>query len=550
MNIAMTNLGATDGTTTVPRVFAARADRFPDKAIIRVTRDGRALTYSELMAAAEAGSTRLRREFKIERGMTAAIFLPNRLSFVQSWFSSLFAGLVDIPLNYEFKKETLRFGLAATDARVVFTDASGAERLLDEDVRSCLSALRLIVLTDAADPAPIVDALRSYPVRPQVTSLETLIAPGPQGHVWEELRTTDLASIRFTSGTTGSPKGIMHSHAHMLNKSANHVRALEYTSADILYSPFPLHHSLASTMGMMATIQVGGTMISSPRFSASRYWDEAKWSNATVGHILFPLIPTLLAQPPRDTDRTHSIRHLWTAWPHREFESRFNTKLIQIYALAEIGLVAYQRGGLDESSRSVGKPLPHIEVQIVDDLDCSLPVGGQGEITLRPREPHHVMIGYYDNLPATMRAFRNLWLHTGDRGFIDDKGELHFVGRIGDTIRRRGVNISSEQIDEVMLRHRNVRECAAIGVPSELGEDDIKAFVVWHRAPTNLDAAIDELAEFMQAHLPKQYVPRYIEIAEELPRTNTGKFRKTELRERVSSAPVWDRESRSWVAPK
>jgi crotonobetaine/carnitine-CoA ligase len=547
MNQLFTKLGAIDDSTTVPRVFASRAEQFPDKPFISFTRGGGAISYSELMIAAEAGAARLRREFKIEPGTTAAIFLSNRPSFIRSWFSSLFAGLVDIPLNYEFKKDTLRFGLEATDARVVFTDADGAERLLDPDVSPCTAKLRLIVLTDGADPAPLTEALKAMPVRPAFTSLEELIAPGPHPNVWEHLKAFDLASIRFTSGTTGSPKGIMHSHAQMLNKSANHVRVLEYTSADTLYTPFPLHHSLASTMGMMGTVQAGGTMVSAPRFSASRYWLEAKESGATIGHILFPLIPMLLAQAPSDADHTHRVRHLWTAWPHHEFEARFNTKLIQIYALAEIGLVAYQRGGREEQSHSVGKPLAHMQVQIVDEFDRALPVGQEGEITLRPGEPHHVMLGYYKNLAATQRAFRNLWLHTGDRGFIDDKGELHFLGRIGDTIRRRGVNISSDQIDEVALRNSEVQECASIGVPSALGEEDIKMFVVWKRPPADRAEAIGRLLEFMRERLPKQYLPRYVEIAQELPRTNTGKFRKTELRERPPLGPIWDEEARTWT---
>jgi len=131
---------------------------------------------------------------------------------------------------------------------------------------------------------------------------------------------------------------------------------------------------------------------------------------------------------------------------------------------------------------------------------------------------------------------------------LDEAGELFFLGRIGDTIRRRGVNISSEQIDEDILLHPNVRECAAVGVPSELGEDDIKVFVAWRDVPDDRDKAITNLIAFMENQLPKEYVPRFIEIVDELPRTNTGKARKGDLRDGLRLGPVWDREVRSWQA--
>jgi crotonobetaine/carnitine-CoA ligase len=253
----------------------------------------------------------------------------------------------------------------------------------------------------------------------------------------------------------------------------------------------------------------------------------------------------LLAQPVGEADQRHRVRYLWMAWPHREFEERFATTLVQIYALGEIGVVSYRRGGTEVGA--TGQVLPEMEVRIVDEVDRPVAHGDVGEITVRPRQPHRVMLGYLNNLPATMRAFRNLWFHTGDYGHVAEDGELYFQGRIGDTIRRRGVNISSEQIESEALRHPNVRECAVIGVPSVLGEEDIHACLVWRETPADIDAAVADLLRFLQERLPRSYVPRYIELAHELPKTNTGKVRKTELRDRPATGRCWDRETTRWL---
>ncbi|MEA3194703.1 MAG: carnitine-CoA ligase [Betaproteobacteria bacterium] len=532
--------------TTTPRLLTEQAQRLGDKAFVRFPRDGVELSYAGLARMGEAGSSRLRGEFAIEAARMAAIFLPNGAGFLTSWAVSSFAGLVDIPINHEYRKTQLRFALSTAGAEVVFTNPEGMERLLDEEVRSYLPQVRVIVLDQHEPVAQAVERLRAQGVAPHVIRLSDLVAGDKRERLWESVRGTQLASIRYSSGTTGVPKGVMSSHVHLLNGSANHVRGMRYEERDVLYTPFPLHHSLAGTMGFFGTLQAGGTMVCATRFSASRYWKEAAESGATLAQILYPLLPILLAQPPSPHDRGHAVRYCWTAWPHPDFEARFGTTLVQIYGLTEVGIVSYRHGNPDSASRSAGKPFADMEVAIVDELGRPVATGVEGEITVRPREPENIMQGYYNNFAATSRALRNLRLNTGDRGFVDAAGELHFLGRMGDAIRRRGVNISSEQIDEELMRHQNVRECAAIGVPSELGEEDIKILLVWREKPGDVDAALEGLVRFMQERLPRDYVPRYVEIVDAIPRTDNGKFRKAELRSRKDVGATWDREKRAW----
>ena len=528
---------------TIPRFLTAQAERLGDKPLLRFAHDGIDISYRALVAASEHGSSRLRGEHGIEAGMVAAILLPNGSAFIHAWFACLFGGIVDIPINHEFRKTALLFGLATAETRVIFTGNDGFAALVDPEVIDYLNRVSLIVVTEEFDRNAVQLALRRLAKPPTVVSLAELCAEGPQDHAWAPLPGSSLASIRYTSGTTGLPKGIMQSHLHMLNKSAVHNGFLEFAESDILYSPFPLHHNLASINGLIGTLQAGATMVSASRFSASSYWRDVAASKATLGHILHPLLTLLLKQPPADADRGHACRLLWTAWPNREFEQRFGTRLLHTFAIGEVGAVSYRISNQDESSRAAGIPLPEIEVCIVDALDRPLAPGATGEITLRPREPHRVMLGYVGNLPATMRAFRNLWFHTGDAGYVDAAGELHFMGRIGDTIRRRGVNISSEQIEGELNRHENVLECAVIGVPSELGEEDIQAVVKWRMPPDDEAAALLALAQFLLGRLPRQYVPRYFEVIDELPKTNTGKTQKNLLRARQPQPRRWDREA-------
>jgi crotonobetaine/carnitine-CoA ligase len=536
--------------TSTPRLLSEQAARLGDKPFIRFPREGMALTYAGLARMGEAGSARLRQEFGIEAGRMAAIFLPNGAGFVTSWAASSFAGLVDIPINHEYRKTQLHFALSTAGAEVIFTDPHGMERLLDEEVRGYLANVRVIVLDQAESAAPAQARVREHAgAKLRLIRLADLVAGDARPHWWESVRGTHLASIRYSSGTTGVPKGVMSSHVHLLSGSANHVRGMQYEENDILYTPFPLHHSLAGTMGFFGTLQAGGTMVLATRFSASRYWNEAAESKSTIAQILYPLVPILLAQPPGPADRAHAVRYCWTAWPHPDFEARFNTTLVQIYGLTEVGIVCYRRGNPDASSRAAGTPFDDMEVMIVDELGRPVAAGTEGEITVRPKLPENIMQGYYNNFTATSRAFRNLRLNTGDRGFVDAAGELHFLGRMGDAIRRRGVNISSEQIDEELMRHPNVQECAAIGVPSEFGEEDIKVLLVWRQKPDDVERALDNLVQFMNDRLPRDYVPRYVELAESIPRTDNGKFRKTELRARKQVGATWDREKRAWQKP-
>jgi crotonobetaine/carnitine-CoA ligase len=537
-----------EDSNTVPRHLAARAERYGDKVFIDFPREKRRITYQNLLATSQAASTRLLESHGIESGSTAAILLGNGPAFIEAWFACLFAGIVDVPVNHELRKSTLRFALETTAARTVFTDTAGLSLLLDPELAPFTAQLRLLVL---AEPESTTAAIRADMRLPQgltLVGLDELCAPGPANGAWTKLRASALTSIRYTSGTTGNPKGIMHTHLHMLAKSNVQNKILEFSESDLLYSPFPLHHNLSSINGLIGALQVGGSMISAERFSASRYWPEIRETGATIGHILPPMMPILLNQPPSDDDRKHNIRYLWTTPRREDFCARFGVDVVNSYSLSEVGTIAFRHDGGIEGSTATGVPIAEMEVRIADELDRPLPAGRDGEILIRPDHPYRMLLGYYNDLPATMRAFRNLWYHTGDRGLIDAEGQLHFLGRMGDTIRRRGVNISSEQLTAEITRHPEIEYCAVIGVPSSLGDEEILAAVVLKSQVEPLDAAAAGIVAFLHDRLPRDQVPRYIEFAKSLPLTNTGKVRVADVRRQARSGPVWDRITGSWIS--
>jgi carnitine-CoA ligase len=537
-----------DDRRTLPRTIMEQAERYGDKPYIVFTHHPHSpITYAGLASEAEAAGSRLSGDFEIEHGTVCAILLPNGPDFILAWGASLAAGLVDIPINYEFKKAMLLFGLKNVDARLLFTDGDGFDRLLDDDVCTYLQNLRLIVIAGDLSPNAAMARAKHKGYRGAITSLAELRQSCQARRTWEKIDGMSLSSIRYTSGTTGAAKGIMFCHLHLLNRSATHNRVMTLEQDDTLYTPFPLYHGLAGIMGAIGTLQAGATLINTPRFSASRYWTDAGAHKATLGHVLYSLVPMLLQQPERETDRHHTVRYLYSAWPHRKFEERFATKLLQIYAQSELGVMAFRRAGTEEGSRNVGLPLSDLELTIVDQFDRPLPTGESGEIVVRPRNPQSVMLGYYNNLSATMRAFRNLWHHTGDNGYLAEDGSLFFLGRLGDTIRRRGVNISSDQIDEEVMRHPTILESATIGVPSPLGEEDVHLCVTWRQPPENDEQAVLDLAAHLESRLPRQYVPRYIEPIETMAKTNTGKVRKIELRNRAVFGRTYDRELNQWL---
>jgi crotonobetaine/carnitine-CoA ligase len=251
----------------------------------------------------------------------------------------------------------------------------------------------------------------------------------------------------------------------------------------------------------------------------------------------------LMKQPPRPDDADQPARRFYFAKVDEAFERRFNCRIVEVYGATETGVVTMTPPGERRRVGSCGKPNTEtFDVMIVNDRDEPVAPGEVGEIVVRPKRPYAMLTAYYNNPEATAEAFRNLWFHTGDNARADADGYLHFVDRKKDAIRRRGENISSAEVEALLNRHPSILESAVIAVPSELGEDDVRAVVVLKEGAR---IAAEELWAFCDEHMPRFWVPRYIEFRQEMPKTPSQKIQKYLLRHDSGLGEVFDREKPS-----
>jgi crotonobetaine/carnitine-CoA ligase len=348
----------------------------------------------------------------------------------------------------------------------------------------------------------------------------------------------------YTSGTTGVSKGVICPHAHGLTCAIDSLWVQGYDENSTMYCPLPLFHAAALWDGLFCALVTGTTIAIAERFSASRFWDDVRWSNATSAMGIFSMIPILMKQPERPDDREHNLKtfYLGQSAMDREFSERFGTRSVESYTSTEVGVGTATEWGSWKAG-SCGQPnVRNFDVRIVDRLDNEAPPGEPGEIVVRPRRPFVMTTGYYGFWKFNTEVFRNLWFHTGDRAYRDDDGYFYFVERIKDSIRRRGENISAFELERAINGHEAVLESAAFGVPSDVAEDEVKVAVVLRKGSR---LSPSELTDYCDELLPSFMIPRYVEFVDELPRTSIGKIAKQELREQGDNgitSKTWDRE--------
>jgi crotonobetaine/carnitine-CoA ligase len=357
-----------------------------------------------------------------------------------------------------------------------------------------------------------------------------------------EINYFDPMVIMYTSGTTGPSKGAVLSHKACYVFAFNHAKYLRITQDDVLYTCLPLFHGISFLLTTLSTILTDAKIVIGKRFSASTFWDEISRCKATYFPMVGAMAHILFKQPPTEQDAHNPVRIVYSipapAQIYAEFEKRFNVKLIEAYGSTDGQVIVYQPFH-NPKIGACGQLIEGFELKIVDDADEELPIGTVGEIVYRTKEPFSMMQGYYKNPQATMEVFRNFWFHSGDHGYLDEDGYLHFVDRKKDSIRRRGENISSYEIEKVINLHEDVIESAAIAVPSEIGEEDVKIIVVLKEGK---NIKPEDLIQFCEVRMPYFMVPRYIEFKAALPKTPNEKVQKYKLRGEGITSNTWDRE--------
>lgn len=468
-------------------------------------------------------------EFGVNSRDRVAVLMPNSIEHVVTLLACARIGAVQVPLNHEYQPDAIGRILDMVEPTVLITDASFAS-LTKHALASATVAPR-VVLSD-------VDRVTSAPE--ERSEFERLCANEKKA-AWQETPLESPFVFIMTSGTTGAAKAVEISHGFSLHLASEVVWHQEYVPSDVLFSPYPLFHGDAPLLTVMPALIAGCTAAIGRKFSASRFWDEIRNHKATVFDYMGAVLAILGKQPIKDNDKDHTVRLAWGGpapanW--KELEERFGIRIREVYGATECCLPIWESVPRARVDGTAGQVCEHHEVRIADELGVEVAPGEVGEILVRGSVPFSQMTQYYGNSEATIAAWRDLWYHTGDRGSIDAEGYFRFAGRSKDVIRRRGRNIGAEEIESVAVRLDGVIDAAAIAVPSELTEDDIK-LVIQTELPWTATRLLDELVE----RLPRYMVPRYIEITQEMPRTPTGKVDKNILRQSWATTGTWDRES-------
>lgn len=467
----------------------------------------------------------------IGKGDYLALMLPNCAEFVFTWYASCLRGAAMVPINPQYRGFLLDAPLRETRTRGIIIHHTLTEALATIDPE-IYSGLEWIAVVGGAGKVDLPNG------RARLIGFEDLKEPdGPDPEVECDYR--DIHSVMYTSGTTGPSKGVLIANGHFFSSACVFLRAVALTRDDVLFTPLPLFHGLASRLGVLPAMMVGAHVVVAERFSASRFWHQAAECGATVGHTIFTIPPILKMHPAGPQDRAHRLRCMYNAHHDREFEERFGLRLVEAYGMTETGLVVYTPYP-ERREGAAGRIHEDWEGRVVDGNDLPVPAGEIGEIVLRPKLPFIMMQGYLDRPQDTLEAWRNLWFHTGDIARMDADGYFYFVDRKKDRIRRRGENISSWDVENYVGAHPAIAECVALPHPAAGGEDDVRVVVVF-KAGAKPD--LEELAAWLEQRMPPFMVPRFIEALPELPRNPTSKVEKYKLMNQGLGTDAHDREA-------
>jgi crotonobetaine/carnitine-CoA ligase len=518
---------------TVSRALAQAASASPDATFIETT-NGRTVTFGDL----DRDTTRLAGALKargVQHGGAVLMMARNSIEFVLVWIALNKLGALLVPINTAFKGEFFDYICRDSGADTIFIDPEFMPILAES--HATLPNLRIAVSLDDLRDAPIMPGW-------QILSLSQLMSGPVAEFDPDSVLFRDTAAILYTSGTTGRSKGVLLPHAHLYQNAYLFMENIGVRQNDVIYCCLPLFHLNALTLQAYCALIAQCKLVLAPGFSASKWLPDIRAHSASITNLLGSMIDFVFAQPQSENDADNSLRII-NAVPvpsafGDEFEQRFGVKLIELYGTTELTCPIYMPRTAPTHPGRCGKLLSDwFEARIVDsETDLEVPVGTVGELVVRPSNPWCCMAAYHKLPEETVAAWRNLWFHTGDAMRVDAEGYYYFVDRMKDCLRRRGENISSYEVERVLLAHPVIQEAAVTGVPSpfQVGDQEVKASVVFRDGAT-LDPA--EIVNFCETRMPKFAVPRIIEICSELPKTSTGKIRKDELRKRGISPAAW-----------
>ena len=525
--------------STIGRALEGVAVADPDKTFVEI--GGAAYSYGDFRDGV-LRTAAMFRELGVGRGDRVCLLMPNCIEYLYCWFGLSELGAISVPINTAYRRDETAYILNDAGAVALVADSSLAD-----------------VAGAAADLAP---GIRHRIVRgPEPddndapaagwTSFSAAFAAASPLAAAPEVTPDDVSMLVYTSGTTGNPKGVMVTHRMYVAAGQGFAHWTQATPGDRFFTCLPFYHANIQYYSTMGALAAGATLVIVDRFSASRFWGQVREARATVVNFIGMMMPVLAKNPPLPDDADNTVR-LFYGSPSfspeflAEFQARFATDIIVGFGMTETCYGTIEGIGEPRRAGSSGRPRQHPDPRFgntvrIADAETGLPVGTNvvGEITIKNPA---VMPGYWRNDEQNRETLRDGWLYTGDLGRLDDDGFLYFVDRKKDIIRRRGENISSQEVENVIKSNPSVLDCAVLAVPSELGEDEVKAYVT-PRPGAEVDP--EEVARWCAENLAYFKVPRYWEVRPELPRTPSLRVRKDVLRQERDDliAGCYDREA-------
>jgi crotonobetaine/carnitine-CoA ligase len=463
----------------------------------------------------------------VEPGQRVAMMCENRVELLDMILGCAWLGAIAVPINTALRRSQLTHVLGNCGARVIAIDGPLLAVLAGIELPPTLEVAWTLDREAVSGPPPLT--VTDPPAAGVPVPLRSDIDPG------------ETVAILYTSGTTGPAKGVCCPQAQFYWWGVNVGEMLGIGEQDILYTCLPLFHTNALNAFVQALV-AGATFHLGPRFSASRFFGRLADADATVTYLLGAMVNILAARPPAPEDRAHRARvALAPGTPAAlfdDFRERFGIQLVEGYGSTETNC-AIGASWTAQRAGYMGPVREGFDARVVDEHDVEVAGGTSGELVLRASEPYSFASGYHELPDKTVEAWRNLWFHTGDRVVREDDGWFRFLDRLKDAIRRRGENISSFEVEQVLLEHDAVAAAAVFPVPSEMAEDEVAAAIVLEPS-----ASVEprELVEHCEPRLARFAIPRYIEFIAALPVTENGKVRKAILRERGITPAMWDRE--------
>jgi acyl-CoA synthetase (AMP-forming)/AMP-acid ligase II len=524
---------AINDDTTIGRAFFEACARYASHSLLAVPANpqrgyspqGREISYQEAAAAVNALMAAYRHA-GYGLGHRVALLLENRPEHLLHKLALNGLGVCCVPINPDYRPRELAYLLDHSRVDLVVVLAPRAAL-----VREAL---------DLASHQPHVVPLAEQEA---LESLDPVHVPRPtQPAQSGEPQGSTPASILYTSGTTGQPKGCVLSHTYEL--AAGHWYATQgglgavHEGTERLYNPLPLFHVNASILSFYCMLLSGGCQVQTDRFQPSRWWTEVAESRATIVHYLGVVVSMLLNQPPHPLERTHRVRFGYGAGVepqlHARFEERYGFPLIELWGMTEmVRPLTDCHEPRQVGTRAFGRARPGLDACVMDEALNVVPDGTPGELVIRYSEAtprRHFFSGYLDNPQATEEAWRGGWFHTGDMVVRSPDGMFHFMDRRKNIIRRSGENIAAAEVEALLLTHPCVAGVAVMALPDEVREEEVLACVVLKEQGARPAAGTAELAQelfqFCHQQLAYYKAPGWIWFAPEIPTTGTQKIQK------------------------